>query len=181
LVDVIPSRFDLENRISEAGTIGAVLRLDRVMDGVDDDHDVTLFDCPPSLGHLTQLALAASHGALCVLEPEYDGLDGAIRLRDFVRAESNRKALSNPDLTVFGYIVNRLRANLGAHNVQLDALPVIFGADLVWTPNIPERAAEKDASDSELPLRLVGTSEARKQAGLWSDHAARLISIGAPA
>ena len=70
-IDVAPARFDLENRVSEAATLGAVLRLKTALDGVDDDHDVVLIDCPPSLGHLTQLALAAADAAVCVAEPEF--------------------------------------------------------------------------------------------------------------
>src|SRR5699024_8348235 len=63
-IDVIPARFVLDSRVSEAGLIGAVLRLSIALEGVDDEHDVTLIDCQPSLSHLTQLALAAAHHAL---------------------------------------------------------------------------------------------------------------------
>src|SRR5699024_11558080 len=71
IFDVIPARFDLDNRLSEAGLIGAVLRLSIALEGVDDEHDVTLIDCQPSLSHLTQLALAAAHHALAVRSEEH--------------------------------------------------------------------------------------------------------------
>lgn len=176
-IDVISSRFDLENRISEAGVVGAVLRLEEALAGVDDEYDFTLIDCPPSLGHLTQLALAASDWSLAIFEPEFDGVDGALRLKEFVENKGNRKAIGNPDLRMIGYIVNRVRTNMGAHDDQIAALPDTFGADQVWTPHIPERAADKDASDSEVPLRLVGTTAAKDQAALWSTHAQRLIDL----
>ncbi len=50
--------------------LGAHTRLRTALDGADDDYTVTLIDCPPSLGHLTQLALAAADLALCTVEPE---------------------------------------------------------------------------------------------------------------
>src|SRR3954447_18619904 len=60
LIHLIPARFDLENRVSEAGIVGAVNRLRRAMRAGDEAYDVTLLDLPPSLGHLTQLGLAAA-------------------------------------------------------------------------------------------------------------------------
>lgn len=172
LVDLLPARFDLENRISEAATLGAVGRLRHALADADADHDVTLIDCPPSLGHLTQMGLAAANVALCVVEPEYDAVEGATRFRDFVAQAG--AALGNPELRMAGVIVNRVRANLGAHAYQLDGLPDLFGG-LVWEPYLPERTAMKDAADASLPLRLVGTSSATEVARLVSELAARIV------
>ena len=181
LIDVIPARFDLENRISEAGVVGAVLRLEQTLIGVDDEYDFTLIDCPPSLGHLPQLAFAAGHDVLAILEPEYDGVDGALRLQEFVEDEKNRKALGNPDLRMIGYIVNRYRKNLGAHDFQLESIPATFGPDMVWRPIVAERAADKDASDAAVPVLQVGTAAAKEHAAVWAEHAQRLIKMNGAA
>lgn len=175
LVDVIPARFDLDNRMSQAGDLGAVHRLAVAMTGVDDDYDVTLIDCQPSLAHLTQMALAAAHVAVAVVDPEYDGVDGAIRYRDFIGSAANRRGLSNPNLRLIGVIVNRLRAGVGAHAYQLEGLPDEFGADLVWTPYLPERAVVKDAGDAAVPVREWSSTAARQHAGLYADLANRLL------
>ena len=53
-------------------------------------------DCAPSLGHLTQLGLAAADTVVLVLRPEYDHLQGAIRVRDFIAGY--RRHLGRPDL-----------------------------------------------------------------------------------
>lgn len=176
LVDVIPARFDLENRISEAGVVGAVLRLRRALAGADDEYDVTLLDCPPSLGHLTQLALAAADVAVCTVEPEYDSVEGALRYRDFVTSAHHRESLSNPRLRLIGYIVSRVRAGVGAHTFQLDGLAEEFGADMIWTPYVPERAAAKDAADGMIPLRQVPSSAGRVHADVWTDLTKRLLT-----
>ena len=42
-IRVLPARFELENRISEAGTVGAVKRLKRALAGCD-DRRITLLD-----------------------------------------------------------------------------------------------------------------------------------------
>ena len=172
-VHLVPARFDLENRISEAATVGAVGRLRRALEGADTGYDVTLIDCPPSLGHLTQLALAAADAAVAVLDPEYDSVEGAVRLRDFVATTGTE--LGNPNLRLAGVIVGRARANLGAHAFQLDGLPELFGSELIWSPTIPERAAIKDAADAAIPVAALGSVAAAGVAEIYRDLAARLL------
>lgn len=170
-IDLVPSRFDLENRLSEAAVLGAISRLRKALAGVDDEYDFTLIDCPPSLGHLTQMSLCAANAAVCTLEPEYDAVEGAVRFRDFIDNQADE--LKNPDLTVIGYIVNRVRANLGAHDFQLEGLPDLFG-DRVWG-QLDERTAIKDAADAAAPLSQVKNQSARNQAAAYYELAARLI------
>jgi chromosome partitioning protein len=161
LITLIPSRSDLENRaLTEAGMLGAVQRLDIALEGADDDFDIVLIDCPPNLGHLTQMAIGASDGLLCVMDPEIDGIEGAIALRDFVT--NNRRKLGKPDLLVFGYIVNKVDLRIGADKYQVEVnIPEIFGEGLML-PMLPLRAAIKDAADSDppRPLRALGTAGA---------------------
>jgi chromosome partitioning protein len=179
LIDVIPARYDLENRIAEAGTVGASLRLRRALDGADAGHDYTLMDCPPSLGHLTQNALAAAAFALGTVEPEFDSVEGALRYRDFIATKANREALGNLDLRLIGWIVSRVRVGVGAHAFQLDGLADTFGLPMVWMPHVPERAAVKDAADAALPLRALNTTPGRQMAGLFTDLGDRLQAAAA--
>lgn len=174
LISVIPARFDLDNRVSEAGAIGAVLRLSTALEGVDDDLDITLFDCQPSMGHLTQLALAAADAGLAAVDPEYDAVDGALRFRDFVADKTTRRALGNMDLRLIGYLITRVRTGLGAHTFQIEGLPDTFGKELVWEPYVPERAAIKDAADAAIPLRNLPGSKGREEADIYTDLAGRL-------
>src|SRR5699024_3212412 len=173
-IDVIPARFDLDNRLSEAGLIGAVLRLSIALEGVDDEHDVTLIDCQPSLSHLTQLALAAAHHAPAVVDPEYDGVDGALRYREFVTDATTRRGLGNSELSWLGAVVNRYDRRVGAQTFQLEGLPETFGADLIWQPHVPERAAAKDAADAAIPLRQLGGSRGAELAEIYTHLAHRL-------
>ncbi|MEU3495352.1 AAA family ATPase [Kitasatospora cineracea] len=169
-IHLLPSRFDLENRVSEAAVLGAVSRLDRALDGADDKYDITLIDCPPSLGHLTQLALAAANVALCTVEPERDGVDGAVRFRDFI--ELNRLELKNPDLRLIGAIPCRVRSGINAHEHHMNQLPALFPG-LVWE-SIPERAIIKDASDEALPLEALG-SRTNEIISVYAELANRLL------
>lgn len=173
-IDLIPSRFDLENRISEAGVVGAAFRLRRALKGVDDAYDLVLMDCPPSLGHLTQLALAAADAAIVPVEPEYDSVEGAVRMRDFIADRAGD--LGVPGLPILGYVVSRVRATVGAHAFQLSGLGELFGERQVWTPHVPERAPIKDAADAAIPLRALGRSNANEMAALYEQLAERLLA-----
>jgi cellulose biosynthesis protein BcsQ len=178
-IDVIPAAPDLANRGGELHLLGAVRRLAKAMAGADDDYDVTLFDCPPDLGHLTQLVLATADDVLIVLEPEYDAVESAIRLRDFI--DVAREDLGNPGVHVLGYLVARVRDNLGAHRYQLGGLGDVFGAAAVWEPVVPERAAIKDANESAAPVELIGPV-GRDVAALYDQLADRYLSaVGVPA
>ncbi len=172
-VDVIPARFDLDNRVSEAGTVGAVGRLRRALDGADAGYDVTLIDVPPTLGHLAQLGFAASDQVLVVVEPEYDSVEGALRVRDFIAGY--RADLGRPDLSILGYVINRLRANVGEHAFQMDGLADRL-AGPVWTPHIPEWTAAKDGASAALPLRICGAARGPAMAALWTELARRLLA-----
>lgn len=175
LVSVLPARFDLDNRVSEAGTVGAVGRLRRALQGVDDEYDYTLIDAQPSLGHLTQMAFAASQRVLVVVEPEYDSVEGALRVRDFVKGYA--QDLGQPDLRVLAYLVNRAR-RVGEHAFQLEGLADRLEGD-VWTPHIPEWTAAKDAASSALPLQICGSARGPEMATLWTELAKRIVVEGA--
>ncbi len=178
LITVVPARTDLENRVLEAGQAGAVHRLAISLDGADDDFDLTIIDCPPNLGHLTQMALASLGGphdtVLCMLDPEIDGIEGAVALRDFVAAK--RTFFGVPQLAVGGYVVNRIDIRLGSHKYQVEeSIPEVFG-DQVWT-RIGERAIVKDAADADppRPLRTFGR-DGEPMARVYDEVAAKLLA-----
>ena len=154
-IDLLPARYDLEARVAEAGQLGSHERLDLGLSGVAEDYDVVLLDCPPSLGHLTQLGLAAADTAVLVLRPEYDHLQGAIRVRDFIA--TYRRHLGRPDLAVSGVIINEHDRRRGLHAWHTDSVAETFG-DLVWSPPVPSRAVLAEAIDAAQPLRARGAA-----------------------
>jgi chromosome partitioning protein len=172
-IDVIPARFDLENRISEAASVGAIGRLRRALQGVDQGYDFTLIDCPPSLGHLTQMAMAGAEACLATVEPEYDSVEGGLRYREFLT--TNATDLTNPDLYLLGVIIGRVRTQVSAHAFQIAGMRDSFGPDLVWEPTVPERAVIKDAADASMPLASLGSSRARAVSEIFSELADTMI------
>ncbi len=173
-VDLIPSRWDLEQRISEAGQVGAFRRLAVALGDLPQEYDLTLIDLPPSLGHLTHLGLAAADVALAVVEPEYDSVEGATRYNDFINTHATD--LGNPGLVLAGVMVARVRSGLGEHSFQIEGLPDIFGP-LLWTPHIPERAALKDASSAGVPIQDIHSPAGREVAAIFDELAGKLEDL----
>lgn len=164
LIDVLPSRFDLINRETEAGVIGAARRLTKALRGWTERYDVVLIDTRPDLGHLVQMSLAAANTVIIPTDPNYDSIEAAIRVRDFI--DRHAIDIANPNLTLGGVIITR-RKNTSEQDFQIDGIHEQFG-DLVWklgglvtypdgsellVPHyIPEwsRFAEADASAASL-------------------------------
>ena len=69
---------------------------------VQNDYDLVIIDCPPSLNMLTVNALAAAHGVLIPIQCEYYALEGLSALLDTV--EQVRSAV-NPELQIEGCLL----------------------------------------------------------------------------
>jgi chromosome partitioning protein len=151
---VMPARYTLEDRATEAGQRGAYRRLAKALKGADDHLDYTLIDCPPSLGHLTQMGLAAAHHALASTDPEYDSVEAAVRYRDFVAASG--EDLANPDLSFLGVVVGAYDMRIGAHVGQLEGARSLFG-DGVWGV-VPRRSLITNADEYAQPFSELSDS-----------------------
>lgn len=187
LIDLIPSRPDLGNRETEAGVVGAARRLKKALLGWTDDYDVVLIDTPPSLGHLTQLAMAAADDVLIPVAADYDAVEGSHRVDDFVRVHG--ADLANPTLAVVGVVVTRYKKQL-EDEFQVAGLIERFG-DLVWNlagtqkqanrkdvqiPKfVPEWARFKDADSAAVSLSAWRDENARKTTGLYDNIARTYI------
>lgn len=92
-LDLVPSSPDLAGAEVELVTmINRERRLRRAIEGHDNAFDITLIDCPPSLGLLTVNALSAADEALIPVQCEYLALEGLsllMRTIDLVRRHLN--------------------------------------------------------------------------------------------
>ena len=101
-LDLLPANIDLS--AAEVQLVNEVAResiLARVLRPVEDQYDVVLVDCQPSLGLLTVNALTAAHGVLIPLECEFFALRGAALLVETIDKVRDRL---NPRLKVDGIL-----------------------------------------------------------------------------
>jgi chromosome partitioning protein len=101
---IIPANLSLaEAELMLAGRMGRELTLRKALKDVEDDYDVILIDCPPSLGLLTVNALVAADHALLSSEAQYFALQGVEQALEVI--ELARDGL-NPQLEWLGVVFN---------------------------------------------------------------------------
>lgn len=100
---VLPADVDLAGAEAELITVpGREMVLREALAGIEDQFDVLLIDCPPSLGVLTINALVACNEVLIPLQAQFLALQGLGKLFDTVMLVRQRL---NPRLTVGGVVL----------------------------------------------------------------------------
>ena len=137
-----------------------------------DEFEVTIIDCPPSLGALTREALAASDLAVIVTTPSYFGNQGAERAYAEIR-EIARTV--NPKLEFGGLIVNRVRATAEEHQFRNKELTGIFGRKALLRPEIPERIGFQQAEGSGDPIQAMRGKSNKELASIFDKQLRKLL------
>lgn len=104
-LEALPANLDLSGvELELAGEATRTVRLRNALDGLRQQYDYVLMDCPPSLALLTVSGLVAADAVIVAMEAEYLALRGIsqlVRTVDMVRQELN------PGLEVSGVIFCR--------------------------------------------------------------------------
>ena len=162
-VDVVVGGDDLAAMDRTDLSSRRLTSLRTVLDKVSDDHDLVLVDCPPSLGGLTRIGLAAADRAIIVTEPGVFAIAAADRA---LRAVHDVRTQLNPRLQPLGIVINRVRPNIGEHRYRVEELTSLFGP-LVLTQQIPERTAVQRAQGAYVPIHALRNPGAREVAALF--------------
>ncbi len=100
---VLPATIDLAGaEIELVSMFSRETRLRSAIEEVDEEFDVVLIDCPPSLGLLTVNALAAADEVMIPIQCEYYALEGLSQLLRNVQLVTSSL---NPELKVGGVVL----------------------------------------------------------------------------
>ena len=111
-LDVISSDRNLVGvQVEFVGVSGWEQQMKRALEPIRGLYDTILVDCPPSLGHLTIMALVAADAVLVPLQCEYFALEGMSELVETVRRVQSG---ANPGLALGGILLTMFddRTNL---------------------------------------------------------------------
>jgi chromosome partitioning protein len=129
--DLIPANLTLaEAELMLGGKMGRELTLRRALAKTPEEYELTLIDCPPSLGLLTVNALVAADQALVTAEAQYFALQGVEQAMEV--AELARDGL-NPELAVLGVLLNRADMRTVHSREALSSLKERFGEQVFDT------------------------------------------------
>lgn len=148
-LDVLPANIDLS--AAEVQLVNEVAResaLARVLKQVEDDYDVIIIDCQPSLGLLAINALTAAHGVMVPVAAEFFALRGVALLVETIETVRDR---INPRLKIDGIIPTMVDGRTLHSKEVLERLDEAFG-DLVYDTEIRRTVKFPDASVATEPI-----------------------------
>ena len=160
-LDVLPSNTDL---------IGAEIELidkaDRekqlkfAIEGLIEDYEYVIIDCPPSLSLLTVNALSAADSVLVPLQCEFYAMEGLGQLMQTVRLVQQEL---NPELSITGILLTMFdgRNNL-CHQVS-DEIRAHFG-DMVFSVVVPRNVRLSEAPSYGQPALMYDIASRGAQA-----------------
>jgi len=147
--DLLPGNSDLTAAEVELMTRDSrERRLRAALVYVQNDYDLIVIDCPPSLSMLTINALAAAHGVLIPIQCEYYALEGLSALLETV--EQVRAAI-NPELEIEGLLRTMFDTRNNLANDVSQQLQEHFG-DKVYRTIIPRNVRLAEAPSHGLPI-----------------------------
>lgn len=151
-IDVItshPRLSGVEARLA-SDPIGASDRIDRSLQSIKSEYDLILFDCPPSIGHLTINALFASDEVVIISAPSAWSSDGVEIFSNNVERIATRR---NDKPSIAGVIINNVGRTRDGKYWESE----ISGRYEHKTMSIASRAAIAEASAMSQPLSALGS------------------------
>jgi len=131
-----------------APTVSDVWKLEEILAQIENEYELVIIDTPPSINALTRTAWVASDRVILVTEPSLYSVIAADRAK---RAIAEISAKLSPRLSLYGFVVNRLRPQSHEHEYRLKELREMFG-DLLLQPYFEERAAVQQATGAARPI-----------------------------
>lgn len=149
-VDVLPASADLAGfEVEAVNTEDREYQLAKLLQPYENQYDVIIIDCPPSLSLLTLNALACAQHVLVPLQAEYYAMEGLSRLIqtiDLVRENVN------PQLKLSGIVLTMFdKRNRLSHQVAAE-LKTHFSADVLWETQIPRNVRLSEAPSFGKPV-----------------------------
>lgn len=160
-LDVVPATADLAGaEIELVSRADRELQMRYALDGVRDDYEFVLVDCPPSLGLLTINMLAAADALLIPLQCEYYALEGLSQLLNTVHLVQQGV---NPSLTIDGVVLTMFDVRLNLSRQVADDAREYFGAKVFETV-IPRNVRLAEAPSFGKPIILYDLASVGAQA-----------------
>ena len=160
-IDLLPANIDLSaaevqlvNEVAREQVLASALRK------VQNEYDVILIDCQPSLGLLTVNALTASHGVIIPLICEFFALRAVALLVDSIEKVQDRL---NPDLEITGVLATMFDART-IHSKEVLARIIDAFGDKVFDTVIKRTVKFPDAPVSAEPILSYASNHTGAQA-----------------
>ena len=162
-LDMVPSTRDLVGaEVELVNTEDRELVLRRQLQGIREEYDYVLVDCPPSLGLLTLNTMAAADSVLIPIQCEFYALEGLSQLLNTVRLVQRNL---NQRLEIDGVLLTMFDQRLNLSKQVAEEAKEYFG-DRVFQTVIPRNVRLAEAPSFGKPIVLYDILSAGAQAYL---------------
>lgn len=152
-LDLLPANIELSGlEVTLVNTMSRETVLWEYLSSVQDQYDVILLDCCPSLGRLTINAPAAADAVIIPMMAHYLSIKGSEQL---IRSISNVRRKINPNLEIAGILITMADIRTNYLREIIDLLRSTYGSKLrIFDSIIPQsiRAAETSAEGRSIYL-----------------------------
>lgn len=146
---ILPSSIDLAGAEVELAFFNNREKcLKTALNGVKNNFDHILIDCPPSLGLLTVNALAAANSLIIPMQSEFYSLEGASQLINTSKLVCER---FNPDLKLDGVVLSMYGGRSLVSRQIADQINAYF-KDKVFKTAIPRNVRIAEAPSHGMPV-----------------------------
>ncbi len=142
--DLVGAEVELVNRRGREGILKAA------MEGIREEYEYILIDCPPSLGLLTLNTLAAADSVLIPIQCEFYALEGLSQLLNTVTLVQKNL---NPRLQIEGVLLTMYDGRLNLSRQVADEAKEYFGPK-VYRTTIPRNVRIAEAPSFGKPIVL---------------------------
>jgi chromosome partitioning protein len=147
--DLLPGNEELTlAEVKLLQEIGREMKLRQALEGVKNNYDFILIDCPPSINMLTVNALTASDGVLIPMQCEYYALEGLTSLINTI--DQINKSV-NPELEIYGLLRTMVDPRINLSNEVSEQLISHFG-DKVFRTVVPRNVTLAEAPSFGRPV-----------------------------
>lgn len=145
--------------IKLGGVMQKETRLKQVLSHDTGQYDITIIDCPPSLGQLAINCLAAADNLLIPIQTEYKSVEATINLLQMT-FEITRQI--NPELKVFGVMPTMFDGRVNSHKEAVEMIKDVFErlrnnplfSDTIIFDPVPRGIDFAAATRKHIPLAL---------------------------
>lgn len=168
---IVPAAIELAG--AEVELVAALSReniLRNAINGIRDQYDYILIDCPPSLGILTVNAMVAASKIIIPVQCEYYALEG---LGQLMKTINLIKTNINYNLEIGGVILTMYDPRTNLSKEIADEVRKFFG-DIVFDTVVPRNIRLSEAPSHGKPIKIYDSSSTGAQA--YEKLAEELIS-----
>ncbi len=161
--DLLPSHIDLVGaEIEMLNLPNREKILKQVIERLQNDYDIILIDCSPSLGLITVNALTAANSVIIPVQCEYFALEGLGKLLNTIKIIQNRL---NPELQIEGFLLTMYDSRLNLSNQVLEDVKRHFN-EMVFDTVISRNIRLSEAPSFGVPALSYDVSSRGAQAYL---------------